>query len=469
MKRQPANLFRKSPVFLRNCIGIGAGYFGATLIGGTVSSFFSFYLTDVMYLPAHIVGMIIGISAIVDGITDFLMGLLEDNTSSRWGKARGWILFFAVPLALSMLLLFCVPVGASLTSKIVYVVIIYTLYCLAYTIVHLPLLTLNALASAAPAERAVLSTISMFFSMGTGMVLSNLMIPLVEFSGGGPAGYRNTAMLFAAVGVCCLFLSVKLTRELLAPVVKEKFSFRELLAQLKALFSNKYWWLMNLCAAFNSFGFMVINSMQTYYCRYVVGDLSRIGVLFSCATLSQMVAMPLATPLIVRYGKKKTAIFGGLLSLLGYAVILLDTSSFLLLCVGNVIRGVFFSPISACETAFFSDTVEYGEWKTGIRQEGLVFSMKSTLNKMIGSVITAALGLALSLSGYAGELDIQPASTVATIKYLFILGPIVAYTFCVLSLFCFRLDKKMPAIQADLAWRRSQGTSDLTNHPERIL
>ncbi len=465
--KHSTNPFRKNPLFLRNCIGIGAGYFGATLIGGMVSSFFSFYLTDVMYLPAHMVGIIIGVSAVIDGVTDFIMGVIEDNTSSRWGKARGWVLFFAAPLALSMFLLFCVPASVSLTGKIVYVIIIYTLYCLAYTIVHLPLITLNALTSADSSERALLSTISMFFSMGTGMVVSNLLVPLVTAFGGGSDGYRNTALLFSLFGLICLFLSVGLTREIPVPVSGEKFSIRELFIQLKALFSNKYWWLMNLCAVFNSFGFMIINNIQTYYCRYVVGDLSRIGILFSCATLSQMVAMPLAAPLIVRFGKKKTAICGGLLSLLGYAVILADTSSFLLLCVGNVIRGVFFAPVNACETAFFADTVEYGEWKTGFRQEGLVFSVKSTLNKMVGSLITAGLGLALSLSGYAGELAVQPDSAVATIKYLFIFGPIIAYTLCVISLCFFRLDKKMPAIRAELEKRHRNSQENRECTPQQ--
>ena len=468
--REASGTSGKTNPFWKNAVGIALGFFGATLIGGMVNSFFSFYLTDVMYLPAGFVGLVIGASAIVDGVTDFIMGVLEDNTSSRWGKARGWVLLFALPLALSMAFLFAMPVSLSVQAKMIYILIFYNLYCLAHTIVHLPLATYHVLMSVNPRERALFSTVSMFFSMGTAILLSNSLIPLVNAFGSGPKGYRNTAFLFAVTGLICLLLSVALTREI--PLAGEKgsgFSLGKLLHQLKCLFTNKYWWLMNLCAALNSFGFMIINSMQMYYCRYVLGDLTKIGVLFSCATLSQMAAMPVAAPLIARFGKRRTAIAGGFLSLIGYAIILIDPTNFFLLCVGMVIRGVFFAPINACESAFFADTVDYGEWKTGERQDGLVFSVKSTLNKMISSVITAGLGFALARSGYAGELDVQPASAVSVIKGLFIFGPIVAYTLCTFSLLLFRLDKKMPRILSDLEARRAGNKESRKDPAERRL
>ncbi|MCD8124975.1 MAG: glycoside-pentoside-hexuronide (GPH):cation symporter [Lachnospiraceae bacterium] len=442
--------------FLKNGIGIGAGSFGAAMISSMVTSFFAFYLTDIMYLGAGIVGIILAVSAVVDGITDFGMGVLEDNTNSRWGKARGWILVFALPYAMSAALLFVLPASFGAQAKLIYVCVTYTLYCLFHTVVALPVNTLTSLVTSDMKERAVFSTITMFFSMATGMIVSLGLSSLLDKMGGGAHGYRGAAILFAVIGTVFLFICVFCVREKRISSKKEPFSRKEMARQLRALFSNKYWWLMNLCATFNSFGFMIITSMQTYYCQYILGDFSKIGVVFSCATLSQMIAMPFCAPVIARFGKKKTVIGSGLLSLLGYAIILLNTADFRFLCVGLIVRGVLFAPVNACEAAFFADTVDYGEYRNGVRQDGLVFSVKATLNKIVGSLITAGLGFALQFSGYSGALETQPAQALATIKWLFLLGPIVAYTLCIISYFLMDLDKKMPQILETLENRHAQ-------------
>ena len=162
----------------------GCGDLGCNIIYSAMSAFLLFYYTDYVHISAGIVGTIMLVSRIFDGVTDLIMGVIVDRTKSKMGKCRPWILRMAIPFAIAGILLFSVPSGLGQTAKIAYIFITYNLVSsVIYTAINVPYATLNALITQDQYERSVLSIFRMILATTGTLIITNLTLPLVQAFG----------------------------------------------------------------------------------------------------------------------------------------------------------------------------------------------------------------------------------------------------------------------------------------------
>ena len=171
---------KKSEIRFWERFSYGCGDLGCNIIYSAMSSFLLFYYTDYVHVSAGVIGTIMLLSRVFDGITDLIMGIIVDRTKSRFGKCRPWILRMAIPFALAGILLFTVPSGLGNTAKFAYIFITYNLVSsVIYTAINVPYATLNSLITQDQYERSVLSIFRMILATTGTLIITNLTLPLV--------------------------------------------------------------------------------------------------------------------------------------------------------------------------------------------------------------------------------------------------------------------------------------------------
>ncbi len=185
-----------------NKIGYGSGDLASNLIFGLVSSFVMIYLTNTVGMKADVVGTLIFVSKIFDGITDILFGNMIDRTHSKMGKARPWMLWSFVGNTIALIALFSIPDNMGEMAQYVYFFIAYTLLnAIFYTANNISYSALTSLITKNGNERVQMGTFRFIGATIGSVVVSNYTLVLVEKFGGGSAGWRMTAILFAVVGL----------------------------------------------------------------------------------------------------------------------------------------------------------------------------------------------------------------------------------------------------------------------------
>lgn len=437
-------------------MAFGCGDLANNVIYSAISTFLIFYYTDVAQVSAAEVGLIMLISRFLDGIADLAMGFIVDRTQSRYGKARPWILRMAIPFAIGAVLLFSVPVGWTETAKLVYIFITYNLVStVIYTSINVPYATLNALMTQDQYERSVLSIFRMVLATVGSMSIALLTLPLVDFFGNDPAAWSKTFAIFGCVAVVLFFCTFIGTKERVKPADKKqvgrKIPIRE---GVRVLFQNKYWALITASLVL-IFIIMTVNGGATvYYAQVILNDKELVGPLSTVMNVAQIAAMFFVARFIKRYGKRNVIIGGSLVTILGYAIMLLAGTDINLLFGGNIVKGIGGAGIAACMFAMVSDTIEYGEWKTGVRIEGLTNSASSFGFKVGGGLGAAIIGWVLAAGGYVGGAAQQTASAVFAIQSLYIYIPMILTAAQIALLLLYKLDQEYPRILAELDERR---------------
>ncbi|GGA34829.1 MFS transporter [Paenibacillus physcomitrellae] len=434
-------------------LGYGIGDLGYSLVWILTSTFLSYYYTDSVGIAAGAVGTLLLLTRVLDGISDIAMGIVIDRTKSKHGKARPWIFRMALPLGISTVLLFSVPSGLSTGGKIVFAAATYVLMNLIYTAANIPYNTLLALITQNQYSRSLANIFRMFFAIGASIIASSATIPLVKAFGGGQSAWATVAVLYSIVMIVILFFLFRYTKEVVgnAGEVKDNVPLK---VGIKALFSNKYWLLMLLIGVFTYIG-SGLQGAGIYYAQYILGNSSYLGIISTAGLLPVLIGMLFIAPLIKKFGKRNIAIFGGLLGLVGNIIKLTNPNSLTCFIIGSVVSGFGGVPLTAVLYAMVNDTVEYGEWKSGVRTEGLVNSAASFGIKVGTGLGTAMLGWLLQLGGYVGGAATQSHLANSMILALNIYIPMVIGIITLIFLWMYKLDKKYPVILEDLKQRKS--------------
>ncbi len=435
-------------------IGYGCGDLASNFIWQAMSIFIVYYYTDVIGVAAGIIGSIMLFSRVFDGVSDIAMGYVIDKTTSRHGKARPWLLWLAVPFAISAVLLFAVP-DVSPFWQTVYIAVTYNLVCLVYTGLNVPYGTLNSLITQDQYQRSLLNVFRMSLALIGVLLVSNLTLPVATLFGGGQAGWIVTFAIFGAIGTGLFLFTFKSTRERVQPADEKRRQAPVPLKQsLRTLGKNRYWALATLFILI-TYIFNALNSgAVVYYAQYLLDDTWLVGVITTAYIVFILAGMAFVAPITKRYGKRNAIIVGELITLVGYGVMLIDLGNVYLIVAGTVIRGLGKAPINGSMFALLGDTIEYGEWKTGIRNEGMVYSGGSMGIKIGSGLGTALLGWILAFGGYVGGGGEQSDTALLAIQTLFVYLPMGLCALMIVLMLFYDLDKRYPAIVADLAAKR---------------
>lgn len=435
------------------------GSLACNLIWTSISSFMVLFYTDIALIPAATVGIMILLSRIFDGFSDIGMGVIVDRTKTPQGKARPWLLRMAIPFGICAVLCFTAP-DWNLTGKIIYAFITYNLMTtIAYTGVDMPYGVLNATLSSDQYERSVLNIFRLFMAIVAGLVVNFTVLPLVNAFGGGARGWQMTFVILGSLSSIFFLITYFKSKERVVSGPEEKDDVPVKLG-LKALFSNKYWVMLCVYAFLSYTASGLSSAVNVYYCRDILGNATLVGTLTAFGVLPMIAGTFVLAPLIKKFGKRNTALFGIFSGILGSVIMIFAGSNLAIIFVSMVFKSFGSACIIGTLFAMISDTIVYGEWKSGIRTEGLSFSAASFGNKLGSGFGAAILGISLSIGGYVAEAGSQPAGTLTTIKLLFLGAPILFLAGMGAILFFYKLDKDYPSIMAELKARKGGAVID---------
>jgi GPH family glycoside/pentoside/hexuronide:cation symporter len=401
----------------RTRFGYGIGDFGFNLFFTTASLYLIFYYTDVLGLAPDTAGWVFAIALMWDALFDPFMGYLANRTRTRWGRYRPYLLLGGIPLAFSWALMF-LPVPLEGAPLLLFAVATHILFRTLYAVVGMPYLALSATMTRDAHERGVLASIRMVAATSCGLFVAFSTLKFVALFGGGREGFFWTAVLYGGLA-SIVFLAVFATAREEAPSTDEHHpTMREMVLMLR---HNRAFWIVCAAMLAGAFGSTMFSKTLPYYCKYVLGREDMIPLALTALTAAIAFSMPIWTAVMKRSSKRVMWMCGASLAVCGFGGLLLlppSTGLFLPL-IGLIGLG-----IGATYLGFWSmmpDTVEYGQFTSGIRSEGAVFGFVSLIQKGALGLAAAALGELLANVGYRANQQ-QSAETLDALRLIMLVG-----------------------------------------------
>lgn len=433
----------KSIKYIISKLGYGVGAIGLDLSYGMFYTFLAKYLTDVLGLKASFLLVLTPLARLWDGINDPMMGTIVDNTRTKMGKFRPWILTGALLNSVVLVLLFTNPFKLSGVALCVYVAIFYVGWGMSNTLADIPYWSMVPSFTSDPEERTLLSTVARAFSgLGQGIVSMGAPILMTAVSKTEVAGvkvhdsrsYFITALLCSILLVFFASVCVGSTREKIDTSSGEKFSLKRTISIVKA---NDQLLVFMLFAMISNAGWYLSSGVAAYYFDVVVGNPNQQSLFSTCNAIGSVVGL-LVFPFLQKMFTKRKAYqislaiaalgFGGM-SVAAFAgqIIIMDIFYF--------VAGLGVASMFTAQTVFLADIVDYGEIKLGFRAESITFSMKGFLQKMAYTLQTIILFVSLEFSKYDGTLHSNnPQSAKTAITVMLVVIPAILF---VVSLIIF--------------------------------
>lgn len=443
-------------------LGYGLGELPGTA-NAILAAFLTMFYTDSIGLAAGAVGTMFFISKLFDGITDLIAGNIVDKTKTKWGKARPWLLWLSVPTGLALALIFWIPQNGSDTAKMIYAFVTYNLFmAIMYTMVGVAKSALMPLMTQDGLGRAALAKYSLIFGLGGAILGCSMTFPFVFAMGGDIKAWRIVFTIYGIVVALGLFLSFVLTKENVQSVeaaVAEngeatKMSFVE---GIKNFCKNKYFVFALAMNIVVNIAVQINSGSQTYFYTYAMGDAMLTTSLNMVSLIPTILGiMFLAGPCLKKFGKKKSIYIGATGQIIGYALrgIAAVTLNVPMLAAGTVICGLATGPLSVPVNTLSADAVDYGEYLTNKRIEGIGSSVITFSQKISSGLAAGAVGWILALTGYVAN-GVQNAATNFGITFMFAWLPIILLVIAIFSFkFMYRYDEEEAQVIAELEKRK---------------
>jgi glucuronide carrier protein len=434
-------------------LGYAAGEVANNLTFQMVSAFLLIYYTDVAGISAAAAGTLLLVVRVWGGFTDLAAGRSVDATSTRWGKFRPYLLFGPLPLLALLVAMFSIPGGLGDGGKLAWALLSYALFSLAYSFVNIPYGSLAAAMTQEPDARAKLSSSRAVSASLTILLIAVIVAPQIGGSGDLQRSLTVTTAVFAVIGLALYLWCFATSREAVQRDVA-KASLRDTVGMLR---HNRP--LVLLCASSLLFltGMFSLSTVAVYYARDVLGDAD----LYIVMTLVQTVAMVAAAALIPKavaaVGKKRAYIISGVVAVLGAVAFALAPSSAPVIgiaCYG--ILGLGLGAINALIFALQADTVDFGEWRSGIRAEGASYSVLSFMRKAGQGIGGAAAAYTIGFGGYVSGVATQSDAALTSIRVAAGIVPAVAVVAATAVMLAYPLTEQVfRNTVAELAERRA--------------
>ncbi|MDE0224278.1 MAG: MFS transporter [Gammaproteobacteria bacterium] len=414
------------------------GDFGINLYFMSAMAFLLFFYTDVYGLSAAVAGGVFLVARIVDAVTDPVMGFIADRTHSRWGKFRPYLLFGPLPLGLITVAMFTVP-GFGDFGKLVWAYATYVLFGIAHTVVTIPYASMTAVLTDDYQERTRLTTWRIGCAVAGGTVVTVGLGELSDWLGGGVDRFQVTMIAFSVVATALLWISFAGTEERFAPRAAQRLSLAKV---TRALVANPP--LIVVVALF-TLGMLALTVRLTaapYYFTYNMGRADLLGLYFG-VTMPILLLGLIAVPwLSRRFGKAGGVRVGAVVAMIG-AVGFYFTSpdNVPMVFVWGSVMAIGGAPIAVFGWAMIPDTVEYAEWRTGVRAPGLTFAEASFFQKIGKAVGGAGVAGLLAAFGYVANTP-QSEGSLTAILWSMSLVPFAIQVLLVVVSLAYRLDEQ---------------------------
>ena len=411
-------------------VGYGSGDIAGNCVYALLTAFMMLYLTDYVGLNMGIVSTLIAISKIFDGVTDFFFGRMIDKTNTRMGKARPWMLWAYVGCAITLVACFAIPESWGETAQYIFFFLSYTLLnAVFFTANNIAYASLTALITKNTSERVQIGSFRFIFAFATKIVIEAVTIFAVNWLGGGVAGWRNIAIIYAVVGLITNTASVFSVKELPEEEGEDTKAESELtfLQSFKVLLKNKYY-VVICCSYILTQLYASVIGIGTYYAKYILGN-EEIFSTLSLAINITMVASLTVLPMVIKKlgGMYKLNICGYILAALGRVGVMAAAymGSLPLMLAFTAVATIGIAPLQGDLNALIACCSEYTTLKTGYRLEGMMYSCSSLGIKVGGALGTAICGWLLDAAGYVENVAVQTGATVNMLNFLYLWMPVI--------------------------------------------
>lgn len=422
-------------------IAYGCGDFGNGFMFDLGQAYLTKFFTDVAMIAPGMVGLIFSVTKIFDAFMDPLAGSFVDSRKiGKQGKFRPVMMVSACVLAVLTVITFTMP-NVAMKWKIVWAFGTYMLWGLVYSFTNVPYGSLASVMTRDVEDRAHLATTRQAGSLGAQLVTGVAFIPIIMmFARNGKAtahGYTIAAIVMSVVGVLGFLACFLGTKEHIkvhydtGSKNKEKTGFK---SYIKVVFTNKPLGALILLTLFTISAMNTNNTMMVYFCQYNLGNIGLQPIVNGIMMGSSVVAI-LAIPLLVKkFGKKKTAIVsfivGAIANGLNFVLPTNTVSFIILVTIGYVALAI----PNGITWAFVTDVIDYGEWHTGIRKEGITYAAFNFSRKLAQSLAAIVSAGILGLTGYIANAH-QSAGTLLGIKGAMTLYPAIALVAAAIIIF----------------------------------
>ncbi|MCH5273324.1 MAG: MFS transporter [Lachnospiraceae bacterium] len=428
-------------------VAFGIGAVGKDMVYALSASYVMYFYQDILGLSATFVGLILMIARIFDAVNDPFMGILVAKTRTRWGRFRPWLFSGTVLNAVVLYALFATP-DLKETSLMVYFTVVYILWGTTYTMMDIPYWSMIPAVTDTPKDRENLSVVGRTCaSVGSAFIMVGTLITVNALGGGNERrGFGIFALIVAVIFIAAeVFCCFKVREQRL-----EKVETSTIGQMFKALFGNDQALITVLAILLVNSSLYLTSNLAIYFFKYDVGGavwkgnytiFTTIGGVFQI--LGMMVMYQLLHKKLSNTSLFKVAVT---MAVMGYGLILLLCfiglgSNMLLLCLCGALMFMANGILIVLTTVFLSSSVDYGELKTGRREESVIFSMQTFVVKAASGVAVFITGIGLDLIGLVGNADetgevvAQSANTILGLRLLMtilpILGLVIAFLFFV--------------------------------------
>ena len=468
-------------------IGYLIGPFGALLSSGIFTSFLNKYFTDVLQLDTAFLSGLQLVSTIFIVAANLIVGQLIERTRTLAGKARPWVLLSALTLSVASLLMFVVPFEGA--AKMMWVAIAYNLYySVAYPIYNTANSTLVPVSTRDSGQRATLASFTNIAGLGV-MGVGSMIFPILVANvlGTSQAMWTLVMVGVAIFTALTIFLQYQFTRErvteesLSGNVVEQTVAAPSIGDQLKAVTSEKWWWIAIIFYLCFQWSGAIKNGSMAYFCQWVVDSAGIAGgwgtvqtILAVLGAIPMAVAAVFVVPLSNKFGKRMVVFIGMVIGVIGGVIAGLGGGAIVPTAIGVALKCLGSSPAAYLILAMLADVIDHIEFKHNIRTDGLTMSIYSSAMVAATPIMNAVFMAMLNATGYVAPPTVPPDATEAVraeieavtaamsqnvntqvsigISYIWI--ETVAYALCALLMLLWTVEKNLPEEQKAIAERK---------------
>ncbi len=457
----------------RNKAAFGFGAFGKDVVYMLVTTYLLFYYHDILGMSSTFVGTVLMAARVFDAVNDPFMGILVAKTKTRWGRFRPWILTGTILNAFTIYALFAVPKNMSMGNAKVWLAVFYIIWGISYTLMDIPFWSMVPAITKPGKDREQLSSLARSCS-GIGdavpTVLTMVVVPIL--SGSSAVANYNIGFKWWALIIAIVFVISEVVFCLNVPEkVPEDTEVTTIGQMFKSLFRNDQALVVVGAIICVYMALDIVGNLLLYFFQADVGNEGLYSIFVGVCFAVQVVTMMLIPVIRKKIGKFSLFRLGILSQAAGFIILLIiaytgiyEKTSWVILCIPGMIVYVGYGVLNVMLTIFLSDSVDYGEYKNGTREESVIFSMQTFTVKLAAGVAVFVSGLGLDIIKFNteklenGNLVPQSESTLAGLRVLMTIPPVIFLiaAFIIFVKFYKLDDNKMKEITAKLESKKSE-------------
>lgn len=403
------------------------GALGKDLIYGMIATFSMIYFTDIIKVAPAFIGTMFFVAKIWDAFNDLFMGMLVDNTRSRYGKFIPWLVAGTLINAFVFVIVFT-DFHLTGVNLCIFASVIYVLWGMTYTIMDIPYWSVIPNLTSDPGEREKVSVLPRIFaSIGQSLIIAGFGVQIIKGLGGNYIGYHRFALIIMTTFIFTMAVCVlNLPKVQTSDEKKEKMKFRDIFTVIKK--NDQLRWAVLLILLYNV-AIQAIMGVATYYFSYVCNNAGMLSAFMISASVAEVVGLLIFPKVTKALSRKKAFLFACALPPIGLILLLVVgfvcPTNILLTAIAGIIVKTGTGLELGCATVFLADVVDYGEYVLGERNEGVVFSLQTLIVKLTKFAFTSlAIGFVLELTGYIPNA-VQSLATQNSIRVLMCVVPTI--------------------------------------------